>query len=128
MSLRTAIETLVAAVPPGTMVPVAWLADQLTAEAPASVAVTTTGELDLTVEQLGARIGRKPSTVRMWLARGELEGAYKLFDREWRIPPSAVVALQRKQASRPIRRRAQSADATAVDLGEWRRHVVGKRS
>ena len=56
---------------------------------------------DLTVAQLAAQLGRQPATVRAWCERGELEGAYKLNGREWRVPPAAVTRyLDRQRGAR----------------------------
>ena len=72
---------------------------------------TATFGRDLTVADVAERTGRAPSTVRDWLASGDLRG-YK-FNREWRITESAL----RDYLNRP----SETDDAPAeVDIGAWR--------
>lgn len=93
-SLRTAL----AAMPPGTLVPRDWLLEQLfgvstvPSESPALV--------DLTIGELSRLFGKRPSTVRAWVERGDFPGAYKLHGKEWRVPASAVEAFQDRQRGR----------------------------
>jgi excisionase family DNA binding protein len=129
VSLKSVVIALVAAAPPDAMVTVRWLAEQLAAdgvseEKPEADAHEREARVDLTVEQVAARFGRKgTSTVRGWLARGELPGAYRLHGREWRIPVEAVEEMQRAQAAKPrAASRGRSTTAT-TDIGEWRKHV-----
>lgn len=73
---------------------------------------------DLTVAQVAEETGRAVSTIRTWLGRGDIPGAYRLHGREWRIPRSAL---------REYLRRGGQAGATdpelegAGDLSAWRR-------
>lgn len=127
MSLRASLEALVQAAPLDATVTVRWLGELLAAaegeavrpRTPASDAV-----VDLTVQQVATRFGRGVSTVRTWLERGDLPGSYKNHGREWRIPVSAVEAMQRAQATqhhastpRPTTPRHRA------DIGEWRKHL-----
>lgn len=80
---------------------------------------------DLTVEQLAAHFHCTGSTVRGWLERGLLPGAYHLpsigkVDKNgrarvgsWRVPPAALEAFR---GERPRVKRA------GADLGAWRKH------
>ena len=101
--------------PPGTLVPRDWLVEQLANGAgqqsnPDSAAAP--GATDLTITGLAQLFGKRPSTVRAWVERGDFPGAYKLHGREWRIPLSAVEAFRDSQrrltglsAWREVRRR-----------------------
>lgn len=129
MTLRDAISALVVAAPPTATVPVEWLAGLLAADdggSEAHSADTATPGVDLTVGQLAARFGKGSSTVRTWLARGELPGAYKLHGTEWRIPPAAIEAMQDRQREQHIAPRARTT-ARVADLGAWRKHSAGAR-
>lgn len=128
MTPRDALRALVDASPPDAVlsVPARWLSALLSDAMPPSRPAEALS-LDLTVNDLAERMNRKPSTVRTWCERGELPGAYRNRGREWRIPPSAVEAMQREQAkqqraprSRPTARRG------VTDLGAWRQHVPAK--
>lgn len=66
---------------------------------------------DYTVAQVASMFGKKPVTIRKWLAAGELKGAYLLHGKEWRIPPAAVQMFQEKARGTP----------GAEDLGAWRK-------
>lgn len=79
---------------------------------------------DRTVEQAGQILGRQPSTIRAWCNRGLLEGAYRLRGRQWRIPRSAIDALQRAEAERhaaKISSATSNRPSRTVDLGAWRK-------
>jgi helix-turn-helix protein len=59
---------------------------------------------DRTVAELAVQFHRKPSTVRGWLEAGRFPGAYKLRDRDWRVPAAALDAfLAQERAPRPAR-------------------------
>lgn len=96
---------------------------QLTSEGTqASLGAAEPPPADLTVREVGARLGRHPSTVRAWCEAGRFPGAYRFEHREWRCPIAGVLALEEQQrsgGSRSIqtsRRREKGAD-----LGAWRR-------
>jgi hypothetical protein len=79
--------------------------------------------VDLRVEDVGRLLNRAPSTIRTWAAAGRLPGAYLLAGREWRIPRSAIAAMQIEAAARfhtPSERATRNRPA---DTGEWRQHV-----
>lgn len=141
MALRDSITALVAAAPPDATVPVRWLGELLAADAESSSAAQHDDSgvaIDLTVEQVAALFGRRsdgkmrraPSTIRTWLARGELEGAYRNHGREWRIPLAAVAALQRSQSKRHAGAsgKATATPTPAADLSAWRTHLAAKRA
>ena len=73
---------------------------------------------DLTVAELAARFGKRPSTVRAWVERGEFPGAYRLHGREWRIPAAALATFeaQARSSSKPERQ----GRGKTVNLGSWR--------
>lgn len=122
MSLTESIRKLVECAPPDATVTVRWLGELVAADGEGAPSNAT--GVDLTVPQVAARFGKASSTVRAWLTNGDLPGAYRLHGREWRIPESAIVALQHAQseqhgtaAARPGR-----VDRTP-DIGEWRGHL-----
>jgi excisionase family DNA binding protein len=78
--------------------------------------------VDLTVEQVAKKLNRSPSTVRNWLAAGDIPGAYRLKRREWRIPPSALEWFLDKQRTAP-QATATTVGARALALDEWRKHL-----
>ncbi len=78
---------------------------------------------DLTCAEVGQRLRRAASTIRGYCERGELPGAYRWRSREWRIPPVALIALEKAERDGsagakpgPARPRARP-----VDLAAWRR-------
>lgn len=86
--------------PPGTLVPRDWLVEQLTNGAGRqsdSDSPAMPGVADVTIAGLARLFGKRPSTVRAWVERGQFPGAYKLHGREWRIPLSAVEAFRDSQ-------------------------------
>ena len=113
-----------ALMPPGSLVPVEWVLSQLSA-APAVGESERRACGDLTVEEVAARMHRKPSTVRGWCSAGILR-SYKLQGRDWRVTEDALrefVQAQRDAATPPgeghtARPRVR---ASAADLGSWRR-------
>lgn len=124
--LKEAIAALVAAAPPTATVTVEWLASLLatdndSGEAHSGSAVDSA--VDLTVEQVARQFGKGASTIRTWLDRGELPGAYKLHGREWRIPFSAIEQLQRSEAKRHRKPAARTA-GRVTNIGDWRKHVA----
>src|SRR5438552_2533326 len=115
-SLR-ALQVYAETLPAGTVVPVAreTLLELLARQGGAGQ-TSATPPADLTVADVCARFGRKPSAVRNWLERGMFPGAYRLMGRAWRVPVSAVEAFQVKQAGG-----AGESAPTPGDLGAWRR-------
>src|SRR5689334_23103488 len=93
--------------PPGSLVPAAWVVEQLGEEPEESIA-------DPTLPEYAEELGKSVSTIRGWCAR--IPGAYRLHGREWRIPRAAMRAYLAQQSQPP------AAPPQAVDLGEWRKH------
>src|SRR6476620_6888803 len=103
MTLRERLAALVSEAPADATVLVLWLAELLAAEGDAPVTSSTStapyASADLTVHDVARLFGKGTSTVRSWCIAGELVGAYKLHGHEWRVPPSAVAAMQRAHAA-----------------------------
>lgn len=114
--LRAALRLVVEAHPAGSTVGV--LREHLLDLLDGTPAETPVVQEDLTCVTAGAILGRHASTVRAMCERGELVGAYRQHQREWRIPPAAIDSYRSSQrAPRPTR----TTDTT--DLGSWRRHL-----
>lgn len=103
---------LAESLPPGTAIPVPRELLLQVLEAATTAAGLSTA--DPTVEEIGIRYRRKPSTVRGWCEAGRFPGAYKLHGREWRIPVAAVAAFDAEQ--RPASRHRESVQS----LSDWR--------
>lgn len=114
------LRALADALPDGAAVPVprAWLLELL-----GGAGTREASTPDLTVAELAARFGRKPSTVRGWLVRGLIPGAYRFQKREWRVPAASLVRFEAEQRTadqshpprRPTARRGKP-----IDLAAWR--------
>jgi excisionase family DNA binding protein len=115
MTLLDRLRALVDALPPGGSVTFTreWLAGELQGAAAAP------DNVDLTIAQVAARLGRAHSTVRGWLERGELAG-YRFRGREWRIPSAALDAFVARERGAPDQPAARAA------IGDWR--SVGKNA
>lgn len=108
-SLRTAL----AAMPPGSLVPRDWVLEQLSGGSPSPLEAPTL--IDLTIADLARLFGKRPSTVRAWVERGNFPGAYKLHGKEWRVPRAALETFQQDQ-----RTHMQPNSRNAPRLGAWR--------
>jgi len=112
------LRTLAEALPAGAAVPVPreWLLHLLAGQGAPTPA---SAPADPTVEEIAARYGRAASTIRGWCEAGRFPGAYKLRDREWRIPLAALEAFdaQQRRCERASGRRGSS-----VLLSDWRTH------
>ena len=95
---------------------VEWLRGQLAEEGEQGV-----GRL-LTLEEAGEIVGRSPSTIRTWANGGQLNGAFKLQGRSWRIPEATVQRFIERQQSGE-HELPMVARSGPVDLGDWRKHV-----
>ena len=78
--------------------------------------VAATFVRDLTVGDVAERTSRAPSTVRDWLAAGDLRG--HKFHGEWRVTESAL----QDYLNRPSETDKEPAE---VDISEWRRGQRG---
>lgn len=115
MTLRTALLDALDPLPEGALVPVDWVR---------GLVHQHDGEpgVDLTVRDVAQMLDRAPSTIRRWAGAGDLPGAYRLQDREWRIPRSALVALRERGQEEPGQtKRGRSGP---IDLSGWREEGV----
>ena len=85
--------------PPGSLVPRDWVLEQLVRSDPVleHPGATAGGLVDLNISDLAKLFGKRPSTVRAWVERGDFPGAYKLHHKEWRVPAKSVEAFQTRQ-------------------------------
>jgi excisionase family DNA binding protein len=113
VNLLEALQAFAEELPPGTAVPV----PRETILELLSAIPRTASQVDLTVEEVARRFGRSPSTVRGWLASGDLAG-YRLRRREWRVPPDALDAFQQRERQRP--NPEAGARPLQGSLGDWR--------
>lgn len=131
------LRDVLSAIPREAMVPAGWVLDgldqyvadvQLNPNSPAA-SPPLTDPVDLTVAEVAAHFGRGASTVRTWLLRGDLPGAYRLNGRDWRIPRTAIATMQREQAKRHREKKTLTPRSTgATDLSTWRRHLPSARN
>jgi hypothetical protein len=119
------LRALAEALPAGTVVPVPreWLLDLLEGGTAYTDPSPGPPPVDLTVADLAARFGRSPSTVRGWLERGMIAGAYRFQGREWRVPAASLVTFEADQRSPRTPRMISGTDHRrgTVDLSAWRR-------
>ncbi|KPK69402.1 hypothetical protein AMJ82_05705 [candidate division TA06 bacterium SM23_40] len=104
------------------IVPVRWLLDLL--DLLDGLRAGGDGEeplADFTAEEAAVEFNRSPQTIRNWCRSGLLPGAYKLLNREWRIPRQALQALRTSHLDGDGKSVQQA--GTATDLGAWRAHV-----
>ncbi|MQA92209.1 MAG: helix-turn-helix domain-containing protein [Gemmatimonas sp.] len=133
--LLRALRTIADALPPGSSVTLegGWLRAQLEEVENGSTQHKAANHrlADLTVEQVAEELGRSGSTVRGWLAAAEFPNAFKLNQREWRIPLSDVRAFldrQRPQTEKwPESARLRRSSRTQDDLGSWRQQIGTRR-
>ena len=97
--LLESLRATVAAMPPGALVPRDWLLEQLSGAPPAEAEPDAAqGTLvDLTIGDLARLFGKRPSTVRAWVERGDFPGAYKLHGKQWRVTVASVESFQNRQ-------------------------------
>jgi excisionase family DNA binding protein len=115
------------------MLPVSSLAallDEVEAETAGREDGTAAPLADLTAADVARALGRSPSTVRGWLEAGEIPGAFRFNNREWRISRSDFAAFlerkrREKEPERAVGKRPRPARGSAVDLGAWRKLGVG---
>ena len=119
MSLIDRLRAIIDGMPDGGSVslPVAWLRDLLDAEGDAP----GIGRL-LTLDEAGEVVGRSPGTIRTWANSGQLEGAFKLQGRSWRVPERVLRSfIERQQAGEHEAPTVRSTGS--VDISAWREHV-----
>ncbi len=105
--------------PPGSLVPRDWVLEHLpdgSPSVPASETPTPPARVDLRIRDLAKLFEKQPSTVRAWVERGDFPGAYKLYGKEWRVPPAALDAFQRAQRARTATPQAEA----RIGLAAWR--------
>jgi hypothetical protein len=119
------LRTLAEALPTGAAVPVPreWLLELLARIAAPAASGASSTPADLTVADLAARFGRKPSTIRGWLDRELIPGSYRFRGREWRVPAGALAAFEAGQRPKSHAEEVvppRASRAREVDLGGWR--------
>jgi len=75
---------------------------------------------ELTIEEAAAVAKRAPSTVRGWAP--QIEGAYKVHGRDWRIPRASLLSFMRSGASEA---EPDIEPPSEANLGDWRQHYRG---
>lgn len=106
--------------PPGALVPRDWLLAELadrSTEASRSTGPAPRSLVDVTIRDLAQLFGKRASTVRAWVERGDFPGAYKLHGREWRVPVSAIEAFKDQQRNGA---RSASRVQSHARLSAWR--------
>ena len=91
---REELLALLDVLPGETHLPLRWVREQVAGLAPAGA---EPDGADLTVGEVAERWGRGPSTIRGMCEAGEIAGAYKFRNREWRIPRESVAAFEGAQ-------------------------------
>jgi excisionase family DNA binding protein len=112
--MTSEIASLLALLPDEAMVPIGWVRNRL------AKADRQAGLADLSVPEVAHALGRAPSTVRAWCAAGEIEGAYKLRGREWRVTRAALRAWQDRQSKPVAAAEASKSPPRTGKLGDWR--------
>jgi excisionase family DNA binding protein len=128
MTIHDALTALVKAAPSDATVPVRWIKELLAADDQTLDSGRSDSDVDLTVKEVARRFGRGASTIRTWLARGELVGAYRLHGREWRVPLASIDRLQRAQAEPVAAESMPQRFTRSPDVGEWRKHLASRPS
>ena len=109
----------VEAMPPGALLPRDWLLDRLADDRPSpSLPTGPAPKVDLGVRDISRLFGKRPSTVRAWLERGDFPGAYKLQGKEWRVPEGGIDAFQDRQRTGA---HAAQRGGTSGRLSDWRK-------
>jgi excisionase family DNA binding protein len=125
MTSRDALRALVDASPADAVlsVPATWLVELLADRPAPGRGEPAAAAVDHTVQQVADQFNRGASTIRTWCETGALPGAYRFNGREWRIPASAIDAMQREQAKRHATPRTASRPARPADVSSWRKHL-----
>ena len=93
MSVVSNLLQVLGALPDDAQVSVGWIREHLQA----GPVEDDRALADLTAEEGGHAVGRAASTIRNWCSAGVFPGAYKLNDREWRIPRDAMREYMARQ-------------------------------
>jgi excisionase family DNA binding protein len=121
----TDLLTRLEAMPPGSLVPRDWLLSELDGAAESGEEEREAVSGDLTLEEVAKRLGRSKTTVRGWCTAGQLRG-YKLNNREWRVPVSALEQFLEEQRAGTSSKPKPSRAAEDADLGSWRKVLRGE--
>ena len=100
---------LLSQLPSEAQVPAGWVLEQL-----------DSAEQELTLEDVATKVGRAVSTVRGWCGSGQLEGAYRLNGREWRVPSAALRRFLEQQRTGAGEGHSAVRSRGPVDLSSWR--------
>jgi helix-turn-helix protein len=114
------LRAMAEAVPPGgaVLLPRDWLVEALEgAGNPAAQPLA----VDLTVADLVALFGKRPSTVRSWLEAGLFPNAFKLRGKTWRVPRSAVEAFQASERTQDGKEPAPLPQRRSGSLSDYRK-------
>ena len=95
--LLDALRTVAEHWPQGTpmSIPAPWLRELLPAESDQAVPI-----LGMTVQEAATHYHRHPSTVRGWCQARRFPNAYRLNQREWRIPQADLAEFEADQQQR----------------------------
>lgn len=74
---------------------------------------------DLTLADVAGETRRAISTCRTWCNSGRLKGAYRLNNRDWRVPRAALRAFLDSQAGSGASPEPQ--DSSDVEWDDWRK-------
>ena len=122
----TALRDVLTALPTSALVPAGWVLQLLdAAPSPASDAP------DLDVAAFAKLMRRSPATIRGWLERGLVAGAFKLPGSNprrcaWRIPLSAVQAFRERGSKPSAPHTVTTITEPQPSITDWRR--VRRRS
>ena len=75
---------------------------------------------DPTAAEVAEALGRSPSTIRAKCAAGEIDGAYRMNGREWRIPREAFRTYVEAQRTGAGQRRDVMPATRPLPLNAWR--------
>lgn len=72
---------------------------------------------DMTLKEVADEVGRAKSTVRSWCNSEKLEGAYRLNNRDWRVPRRSLQAFLAGQSTKEFHNEVQIGETSWDD---WR--------
>jgi hypothetical protein len=103
------IDAFLSSLPAGTMLSVEAIRALLADDSPTPEQFHT----DFSADEVGEMYNRTAACIRFWCHAGKLPGAYKLNDREWRIPQDAPNKFQERQ------RKAEKATVGTFKPVDW---------